>query len=555
MKKYLLIIVFCLAFILRFWQLGNNPPALYQDETAIGYNAYSILQTGKDEYGKSFPLYFKSFGDWKLPVYIYSTIIPIKLFGLNSFSVRFPSALAGFLTVIVFYFYLKNLTKDENLPLAAAFLLTINPWHLHYSRATFEVSLCLLFFLCGAFFLHLFFEREKKFGLVLASLFFLLALYSYNLTRLLAPVFLVMFLIFYRQKLKKISLPNLVLTSVISLLFLLPFLLTFFSGGGVSSARGTLFFSSGTIQAPILEFRSYLVNLPVIFNRLFFNQIVLNFWQYLVNFVSYFSVNFFFISGSLHGNHGIGNFGQFYLLELSLMIAGLINLAGQVRQKMRWPVIFFFWSLLTIAVAALTREVPHATRSFFLIVPLEIFSAVGLINLWKQKNKIFLLGFVCLSLFNVIFYFASYYLRFPVFYAKAWRTADKDVSFYLKDNESKYEKIIFDSREGFMYTSLLFYLPFDPIEFERTIKREPDDNEGFSIVKSFGKYEFKEVDWGKDYENKKNVLIVTTPDLKPANVPPLKTFYYPRRPVVLSLKEKIFQYPIEEIAYVLVETP
>ncbi len=552
--KILLILILFLAFLLRFYKLGEVPNGLYQDETAIGYNAFSILQTGKDEYGKSFPLYFKSFGDWKLPVYIYSTLIPVKFFGLNEFSVRLSSALAGFLTVVLFYFYLKLISKDEKLSLISTALLAINPWHLHYSRATFEVSLCLLFFISGALLLHLFFEKGRKFCFLPATILFILALYSYNLTRLLSPVLFLLFLLYYRKKLNEVSLLNLILTTITGVLLLIPFILTLLSGGGVSSAGGTLFFSSNAVWAPLLEFRSYLVNLPSFFTSLFFNRVFLNLWQYLNNVASYFSVNFFFISGSAHGNHGIGNLGQFYLFELPLIILGIIKLGLEIREGKRWPKIFFFWAAVTILVASLTRESPQATRSFFMVLPVEVISGVGLIYVWTNFRKSLIL-LIPLIIFNLVFYFNSYYYRFPIYYAKAWRVGDRDVSLYLKENESKYEKVIFDTPAGFIYTSLLFYLPFSSEEFQRTVMREPDDTEGFSVVKSFGKYQFKEVDWRKDYYKDKKTLIITTSDRKPDDVPPLKTFYYPRRPVVFSVKEKIMQYPIEEIAYVLVETP
>src|SRR3989344_4938577 len=93
------ILITALAFLLRFWRLGEIPNGLYQDETAIGYNAYSIIQTGRDEYGKSLPLYFKSFGDYKLPVYIYATVPSILMLGLTELAVRAPSALFGSLSV------------------------------------------------------------------------------------------------------------------------------------------------------------------------------------------------------------------------------------------------------------------------------------------------------------------------------------------------------------------------------------------------------------------------------------------------------------------------
>src|ERR1700689_3486693 len=91
-KRTVLLLLFLVLFsaALRLVNISGNPPGLYQDESAIGYNAYSILKTGKDEYGVSYPLYFESFGDYKLPVYIYLTAISIKLFGMNEFAVRFP---------------------------------------------------------------------------------------------------------------------------------------------------------------------------------------------------------------------------------------------------------------------------------------------------------------------------------------------------------------------------------------------------------------------------------------------------------------------------------
>ncbi len=67
----MLLVVFLATLFLHFYKLTSIPSGLNQDETSIGYNAYSVLTTGKDEYGKSYPIYFKSFGDEKLPVYIY----------------------------------------------------------------------------------------------------------------------------------------------------------------------------------------------------------------------------------------------------------------------------------------------------------------------------------------------------------------------------------------------------------------------------------------------------------------------------------------------------
>ena len=112
-KQLFLILVLIIAAFLRFFQLGGNPPSLTWDEAAWGYNAYTIGLDGKDEFGKFLPYqYLESFGDFKPPVYAYLDIIPVKIFGLNEFAVRFPSALFGVLTVLVTYFLTKKILLD-----------------------------------------------------------------------------------------------------------------------------------------------------------------------------------------------------------------------------------------------------------------------------------------------------------------------------------------------------------------------------------------------------------------------------------------------------------
>ncbi len=551
-----LVIIFLIAFILRFNMLGEIPYGFYQDESAIGYNAFSIIETGKDEYGQTMPLYFKSFGDYKLPVYIYVTIPSIMLFGMTEFAVRFPSAFFGFLTVIVFYVFIKKSSNNEKLSLIATGLLAINPWHLHYNRATFEVSISLFLFVLGGFLLLLAFTKKRTGFFLIGTLCFIISFYSYNLTRLLAPALWGLFLVYFRKDRGFIRKKEVIITAITSVIFLIPFILTFFQQGGVSSAGGTLIFSSARVQAPLLELRSYVVPLPDVFGKIFFNTFLLTAWQYLIHIASYFSVTAFFISGSEHGNHGIGNFGQFYLIELPFFLIGIYTV---LKSKMLFGYFLFGWAAVVIAVASLTREAPHMTRSFFLILPTVTVIAIGVQEFLKYSfNKknwgMFLLCVVgLLGLLNIVYYLTSYYVRFPKLYASSWRSADKDVALFIKQNEKKYDRVIFDSQAGFMYSSLLFYTHYSPTNFQRTVKRLPDDSEGFSTVQSFGKYEFREIDWSKDIQSKKT-LIISRHDRKPDNVPPLMTFYYPMRPVAFAVGQNIVSYPIEEIAYVAVET-
>ncbi len=553
----LLVFVFSLAFFLRFNKLGEIPNGLEQDETSIGYNAYSILQAGKDEYGVAYPLYFKAFGEYKLPLYIYAVAASEKIFGLNAFAVRFPSAFFGFLTVILFYFFVKEFFEKTNssIPIFATLLLALNPWHIHFSRGAFEVTISLFFIVAGVLFYLLFLKKKQFYLLPIAVILASASIYTYNIARLFTPLLSVLLIVLYKNDLKKKRKSIIISSILLYIVLLMPFTLSFFSKGGVVSTEGTLIFSSAAVQAPLLEFRMYLINLPQVFVKIFFNQAVLVGWQYLQNILSFLSVPFFFISGSMHGNHGIGNVGELYVFELPFVVLGLI---GIIKNRLRWGYLFIIWGIVTIAVASLTREVPHATRSFFLVVPLEAFSAYGIssflkltLNL-KYRNLILaLLGIVVI--YNLVFYFTSYYVRFPILYAKAWRAEDKQLSLYIAENLNKYDKIIVDRDSGFIYTSYLFYSKYPPSDFQNTSVRYPDDSEGFSDVKSFGKFEFRSIDWNKD-PNLKKSLIVTSLDRKPKDASVLATFYYPKRPIAIALKQEILQYPVEEVAYVLIET-
>src|SRR3989304_8160168 len=102
-KFWLLPGIIVFGFIIRIYLIDSVPPSLNWDEVSHGYNAYSTLKTGRDEWGEYFPLIFRAYGDYKLPVYIYLTALSELFLGLNPISVRLPSVGAGTLTILFSY--------------------------------------------------------------------------------------------------------------------------------------------------------------------------------------------------------------------------------------------------------------------------------------------------------------------------------------------------------------------------------------------------------------------------------------------------------------------
>ena len=110
---FFLFFILILGGFLRFYKIDQVPVSLYWDETASAYNAYSIALTGKDEYGTSFPLLFRSFDDYKAPGNIYLTSLAVRLFGLNEFSARFTSAFLGTVSILITYLLISEIFNEK----------------------------------------------------------------------------------------------------------------------------------------------------------------------------------------------------------------------------------------------------------------------------------------------------------------------------------------------------------------------------------------------------------------------------------------------------------
>src|SRR4030043_771765 len=149
-ELFLLLCVIIAAFFLRSYKVTQIPPSLNWDEVSIGYNAYSILKTGRDEWGKFLPLHFKSYGEYKLPAQIYGSIPGIAVFGLNELGVRITPVVYGTLTVLLLFLLARELFKNKWVALGSALLLAISPWHIQLTRASFESSFSFFWVTLGA---------------------------------------------------------------------------------------------------------------------------------------------------------------------------------------------------------------------------------------------------------------------------------------------------------------------------------------------------------------------------------------------------------------------
>ncbi len=196
---YFIIVLF--SFFVRIYAISSFPKSMFSDEALNGYEAYSILKTGRDEYGTPFPITFKAFGDYRPGLNIYATVPSVAIFGLNEFAVRLPSVIFSCLTVLVVMLIGLNLFKNKKIAALSGFAMAISPWSIQFARMSHEANLTTFLVTLGILFLVL--SLRKKVWLILSALFLALSVYAYYSPRVFVPLFIFFFGLAYWKLFKK----------------------------------------------------------------------------------------------------------------------------------------------------------------------------------------------------------------------------------------------------------------------------------------------------------------------------------------------------------------
>jgi 4-amino-4-deoxy-L-arabinose transferase-like glycosyltransferase len=227
--KLLLILIILLAFFLRVYKLGDIPVSLYMDEASVGYDAFLISTSGKDQWGQSWPLVFKSFGEYKYPWQIYTALLSGFIWGWSEFSIRFPSAIFGTVNVLLLYFITKLISGKKSVGLFAALLLAVSPWHIQFTRMAWESAYVLLFLYIG---IYLFVRgiKETGFWLPLGTFFMGLSMFAYNSAKIVTPLLFMWTILVYQKDFRQKQMWLIVAGFVLLLFFSINFLGNSFSG-------------------------------------------------------------------------------------------------------------------------------------------------------------------------------------------------------------------------------------------------------------------------------------------------------------------------------------
>jgi len=535
-NKIILVLLILLAAFLRFYRLADYP-TLNADEAAIGYNAYSLIQTGKDEHGNSWPIHFQSFNDYKPGLYFYLVLPFVKVLGLNELAVRIPGAALGVATVLIVFFLAKELFKDEILALVAAFFLAISPWHIHFSRGGWEVNAATFFITVGVWLFLKALKNSKYYAL--CAVFFVLSLYTYHAARVVVPLLGLGFLILYRKKIGE-NLRAVVVALLLGLVLLIPLAKDLTTSVGISRVAGVgLFADTGPLER-INEQRGEHADFQGLPAKLFHNKAVNYGLAFFENWAEHFWGEFLFLTGDEIQRNRVPETGQMYLFDIIFLIAGLIFI---VKKPKGWEPILL-WLVIAPAASALTFQSPHALRAQNMVIPLVLISAYGLISLSKWLHKIvpkkkaldfIFVVFLVLVAWNFARYLHLYWVHMAKEYPFSSQYGVKELVSYVKENEDKYEKIIITEEYDQPYILFLFYLKHSPEKFQGEHELTPRDKFGFSTVRSFDKYQFQTIDFDTLRPEYPNSLIIGTNEEIPDEANIIEKIYFPNGDVAFEL--------------------
>lgn len=507
MKKtpLILILFFVSALILRILFLGSTPNSATWDEAALGYNTYSLLQTGADEYGNKLPLVLRSFDDYKPALYAYASLLPVKIWGTNMFSIRFVSAISGSLLVVAVYF-LARVYFDKKTSLLAAFLTIFEPLFISYSRMALEANLSLFLFIFGtALWLNPNGGRVKRY---LGLFFLLISTYTYHTPRYLVPV---IFLLNLRKEFGKL------------ILFVIGYLpITFFTLSPIYNTRFkelSIFTNSGVLFGSIAD----LGDTPTLIaksSRVFFYM-----GDFVGRFLSYFNPYQLFIQSSGHPLYVVTKMGVFNAFELPFFILGLVIFIKYFKKY------YQYWLIIIIGVlpAAITVDWFSPLRGLLVWPFLVIITSIGIISF--PYKKILIIIFL-LWLLNVVRIIDNLYIYRPYTQAGAYQYGFAQMAPFVKSIEGDYQDIIIESPHAQPHIFMAFFTAYDPKKYQADTAWRKDD---FSPRKNFdfGPYHFRKIYFPVDRSLKGTLFVgnqysLPTDQLKDLKgIRVFKDFFYP----------------------------
>ena len=519
-KKYwILIAILIIVAFFRLWKLGTIPPGLTPDEAALGYNAYSILKTGKDEFGKTLPIIFKSFGDYKPGLYVYLDVPFVASLGLNEVSTRLPSVFTGIISIYLIYLICFAFFNKKTGTLVA-FVAAINPWLIYFSRGAWEANVSLMFTLLGIYLFLKSFSKSKY--LIFSGVSFALTLITYQGAKLSTLIVLIILTILYFKECKNFFVSakkELFVSIILGLIIISPIVLSIFNG---QTFRLTIY-SIFSYRRPTAEIQSILSQGNERIGGLdymLFHTETLNYVRAILGrYFNNFSGRFLFFEGDWANPISTAPYqGVLLLIDLVFLPLGFFVVFKNKLDKGHW--FFILWLFLAPLSASLSRDEVNAVRDLNLAIPLILFTSFGLDStLFWIKNRRFKVAYYALiTVFyagSLVYFSDAYFVHVPAHNSNYWRYGYKEAVEFITPQEANYKQIVFEQSFNQPYIYFLYYQKYNPNQWQKQAKLINSQYIGdVGFEESINNIQFKNIDW-QVLKKEHGVMVVASPTSLP----------------------------------------
>lgn len=495
MKKTLiaLVVIILLGSVLRLYRLGEVPVGLHRDEAFLGYNAYSILKTGREMTGEAMPLHLRSFL-YSPAGYTFAAIPAVAFFGLTPFAVRLPSAIAGILTIVAVYVLTRKLFQP--VALLSALFLAISPWHINLSRTATENTIVVLLLTIA---LYVYLQNRR----ILSILLFASTYLFYQAPRAFVPLLVPLLFLHGWKQMRTRYIPIILMTVI---LIYLPVLIIVVSPQLSLRIRTVSIFSSQGTQLAIDESlrEDTIAKTNPLVARMFHNKPVAYTQEVAKNYFRHFSYEFLLTDAGLPDRYRVPGRGLMYPVELLFAIFGAYIIIIKYPKR---ALLLLGWIALAPVGSALTSDdVPNLQRTLMLFPALSIVTAFGAYHMRKLLPVI-----AALLLYSFVAYIHAYYVQQvyhrPWFRHEGYKQLVEEVNRRL----TNYEKTVITNHESSPTIFFLFYNRTDPRMIQEIWQQ---DKAADLNTLSYDQYEFSK-EACPSLTGKPNVLYIDFTECKP----------------------------------------
>ncbi|MDP3941480.1 MAG: glycosyltransferase family 39 protein [bacterium] len=538
-NNVIILLIIFIAGVLRLWSLSSVPPSPSLDEVSIGYNAYAILKTGRDEYGTFLPLLLRAYDDWRPALYVYFVVPSIAIFGLNAFAVRIPSVLFSLATVYLTYKLVILLFKNDLhvfgrvisvrwLSYTSAMTVAFSPWHIYLSRLGHEVNLGLFVTVFSVYLFFLGVLKRNRVAFCISAVMFGLGFSTYQSEKVVLPILLTTLGILFRLEIVKLG-KSVLLAVFLFLLFSVPAAVVTFSPVGLTRFEGTSVFSSS--QKFSEDSAINLLHAKEGGNsigKIYYNRRLVPLRLLVAQYVSHFNPRWLFF-GSAREDHKVPHLGLLYAFEAPFLVIGMCLLFF-LRLERRIKFFLTLWFFSAPLPASITTGAPHAMRSFTFLPSVEIFVSLGLVFAFffiKNLKARVVLG----AMLTIVFIYAflqfifGYFVIFPNTQADSFQSVLSSAMQFVTENDQKYKTVVISNQEN-LYQSYMFYLFVKKYDPSKYLSEGGTSSGGYAVEHRIGSLQFRPISWQNE-EKSNTILYVGNKEDFGTGANILKEFSYP----------------------------